>query len=207
MKPLSPKQVKAAWIIAAILVLIHFAPSILGSIRQPFSHANAAPAQPAPYRAAPAPSVMPTAPPASVALLPDARSAKFLGIWTGSGLMSNQDTCQVRLELRMSEDTPGSITGYETRACMPTLVLMGRKYDRNTIPSIVEHASPVSAVLTGTLINGDIAFRVDKTVGTLPDHCPLSSYAVSPFGQGQVIAQWQEGSCTTGQMLLTKTKG
>ena len=113
MKPLTEKQIKAAWIIALVLVVIHFAPTVIHAAMQAFTankHAAPLPQKPSPMipAVAPAPATNP------LALSPEIQ-AKFLGNWEGSQFMPNNDQCKVHLELRLSPDAPGHVAGYETR--------------------------------------------------------------------------------------------
>jgi hypothetical protein len=63
--------------------------------------------------------------------------------------------------------------------------------------------TPASAIMTGTVENGDLVFTVDRTIGKLGDGCSLTgTFKVSTFGLGKVVAQWQEGDCEGGQLLL-----
>jgi hypothetical protein len=62
-------------------------------------------------------------------------------------------------------------------------------------------------MMKGTITDGAMAFQIEKTVGARPGPCQLTGYSVSPFGTGQVMAEWQEGSCPGGHMLLVKARG
>ncbi len=198
MQKLSDKQKKAGWIIAAVLLMIHFAPTFLGIVRQQFSPR-------APVRAFPVRS--PTTPhPAPVDAPAPPVTTQFLGVWTGSALTPTLETCQVRLEMRPDQDKPGFFSGFETRSCVPTGLLVGGRVEKD-VASLIRDASPVSATMTGSVINGDMVFQVEKTVGAQTGPCQLTGYSASPFGTGQLMAQWQEGSCPGGHMLLTRARG
>lgn len=208
MKALTEKQKKIIWIVAAILIAVHFAPSFFAQ----FSHLRfpwqdqPAPAElqkPPAGRISPAPQPPPPPPSPEVVA-----ATKYDGIWTGRGLMPNQDTCQIRIEIRPSDTQPGKLSGFESKSCFPTAALQGGKVGRTSIPDWIRKTSPVSAVLTGTAApDGGLTFTVDKTMGTQPGDCALTSFTITPFGQGLVQAQWQEGTCSSGQMQLTKARG
>jgi hypothetical protein len=201
MKPLTPQQKKAGWIIAGILVSVHFAPGIINSVRQEFHHAKApAIVKPDARIFAPAPSPAPVPAPVN----PQLQYVRFVGIWMGSELTPDQYMCNIKLEVRPSDEDISKVTGFETRSCIPSLLLHAKP---KSVEEVLKAASPLSATMTGSLNDGDLTFRVDKTMGTPLGGCSLSSYSVSPFGEGQVMAQWQEGSCKSGQMLLHKTRG
>ena len=198
MQKLTDKQKKAGWIIAAVLLMVHFAPTFLTIVRQQFSHrapARAVPVRP-PAAALPGPVVAPALP----------VTTEFLGIWTGSALTPTLETCQVRLEMRPAVDKPGFFSGFETRSCVPTGMLVGGRVEKD-VATLIRDASPISAIMTGSVINGDMVFQVEKTVGAQTGPCQLTGYSASPFGTGQLMAQWQEGSCPGGHMLLTRARG
>jgi hypothetical protein len=201
MKPLTAQQKKAGWIIAGILALVHFAPGIINNVRQEFGRAKApASLKPDPRTFAPAPSPAP----ALVPVNPQVQYAGFVGIWMGSELTPDQYMCNIKLEVRASAEDMTKVSGFETRSCIPSLLLRAKP---KSVEEVLKAASPLSAMMTGSLNDGDLTFRVDKTIGTSANGCSLSSYSVSPFGDGQVMAQWQEGSCKSGTMLLKKARG
>ena len=204
MKPLTPQQKKAGWIIGAVLLTVHFAPGVIAAARRSFSPPP--PARPLPVRpVAVAPPPPPAPDPAAVALFQ--ATTQFAGIWTGSALDADQNRCSIRLEMRPSLDKPGAFSGYESRSCFPVSVLQGGKIRKDDIPTIIRETSPVSATMTGSVINGAMVFQIDNIVGARPGPCQLTGYSASPFGSGQIMAEWQEGSCPGGHMLLVKARG
>jgi hypothetical protein len=42
----------------------------------------------------------------------------------------------------------------------------------------------------------------DKTVGTDINGCAVTEFTVTPFGTNVVAAEWKEGACAGGNMLL-----
>jgi hypothetical protein len=202
MKPLTEKQIKAAWIVAAILIAVHFGPTVIGSVARQF--APAVPSKPSAAIPYPPPPVKPALPPG---LSPQMQAA-YLGIWQGAETLPNNDQCRVRLEIRLSPDQPGQVSGYETRNCFALSQLTTGKLPQGGLAQMFKDVNPVSTVLIGSAIQDDLTFRVDKTIGTAPDICPMSSYAVSRFGDQSIVAQWK-GSCATGegQMVLTRYRG
>jgi hypothetical protein len=202
MKQLTDKQKKIAWIIALVLVVLHFANPLIMTIRQRLSAPAPAVFQ-KPATAAPLVRAQ-VAPPAPV--VPPPAGAKFVGTWLGSALMPNQDTCQLRLEIRSSDQKPGDYTGFLTRRCIPTAPIRGGKINQQSIPGFIETTSPVSAVLSGPVVDGALQLRLLRAIGAAPDHCDLTDMTVSEFAE-QIAAQWQPGSCPGGQMLLSKARG
>lgn len=199
MQKLSDKQKKWTAIVVGILVAIHFAP---GFIHQFSSQAR--PAKPSPVHAAP----ITAPPPPVVQISPEvAERAKFLGAWAGNQLMADQNRCGISLTLEISPDDPTKIAGHETKTCMPLSPLQGGRLRKGSIPTIIKETQPAYAELTGKLDKGDLAFTIDKVVGTPPGACELTRFTASPFGPGKILAQWEEGKCGSGHMLLLKTRG
>ena len=204
MKPLTDKQKKIAWIIALVLVVLHFANPLIMTIRQRLS----APPAPALFQkpaAAASQARAQVAPPSQWA--PDP-SSKWTGIYLGTVLSPNQDSCQMRLEIRNSDEKPGNYAGYLTRRCIPASPLMGGKITQQKIPDILKDTNPISGIFSGPVVDGTLELHLDKSVGTAPDGCELTDYEISPFGQLQMAAQWKAGSkCPAGQILLSKARG
>jgi hypothetical protein len=209
MQPLTDKQKKGLWIIAGVLVFIHFfLPGIVNTVRHAFTpNAPAVVQKPSPAHAAPVP---PPAPPPSPEVI---AAAKYGGVWAGDELMPDQNRCGLRLEIRLSDDVPKKLKGYESKTCIPVQPLAGGTGARGKrIGDLIRDTSPVSAVMTGTPTEEGITFTVDSVIGTPYDGCSLTSMTITDFGQGQVQAQWQSQSlpqtpCPDNKMLLRKARG
>jgi hypothetical protein len=207
MEKLTDKQKKIALIVVAVLLAIHFAPGFINNLRHAF--AGPAPAvvqKPSPEHIAPTPPPTPPSPEAVAA-------GKYGGIWAGSELMPDQNRCSLRLEIRLSDDTPKKIKGYESKTCIPVQPFAGGKGIRGqNIADIMRETAPVSAVMTGAPVEGGIKFTVDSLIGTPYDGCSLIGMTLTDFGQGQVQAQWQgqrspQAPCPDNRMLLKKARG
>lgn len=201
MKKLTEKQKKALWIVAAILVLIHFAPRIMSIIQPAGSHA--APAKPSPVRLAP---VVPI-PVAQPAATPEAAAeAKYAdSVWMGNALTPDQIRCSIKLEIRR-DDLSKKLKGYESESCLPLQPLAGGKLAKGSVADIIRETAPVSAVLTGTPSEGGLSFTVDQTVGS-NNEADLTAFSIVDFGQGQVIAKYQKGKGEPQTMVLKKVRG
>jgi hypothetical protein len=208
MQPLTDKQKKAAWIIAGILVLIHFLPGMVHSIKQTVAmRQHAAAVTTSPYVAAPMP-VRPAVPdPAMTAALSPEIQAKFTGVFEGGLFLPNNDQCRVHLEIRPSPDKPGFISGYETRSCFNVSQFVAGTPQTRNIAEAMKDASPVSTVMTGSPDEGDISFQVDKTIGSSPFVCPMVNYRTSVFGAKSIVAQWRAVDCPAGSVVLTRVGG
>ena len=208
MKPLTDKQKKGLLIVAGVLAFIHFfLPGIVNTVRHAFTHnAPAVTQKPSPLQKVP---VSPPAPPPSPEVI---AATKYGGVWVGSDLMPDQNRCNIRLEIRLSDDLPRKLKGYESKSCVPVQPFAGGKLSKGSIADVIRETSPVSAVMNGTPTGEGIKFTVDSLIGTPYDGCSLVGMAISDFGQGQVQAQWQsqaspENPCPDNRMLLKKGKG
>jgi len=207
MKQLTDKQKKAAWIIALVLVVMHFANPLILSIRQRLS----TPAAPVFHKPSPAipygkPQVALTQPAAPAPVPAPHPSSEWTGVWLGSELMPNQYTCQFRLEVRDSPDKQGDYAGYLTRRCIPTAPIMGGKITQQKIPGLIEAISPVSGIYDGQYKDGVLQLHLTRAIGTAADGCELTDYTLASFGE-QVAAQWQAGkSCPSGQAMFTRAR-
>jgi hypothetical protein len=68
--------------------------------------------------------------------------------------------------------------------------------------NFLDHINPDAATLTGTVEKGAIHCHADKTVGTDINGCAVTEFTVTPFGTNVVAAEWKEGACAGGNMLL-----
>ncbi|HTV53591.1 MAG TPA: hypothetical protein VMI06_01610 [Terriglobia bacterium] len=202
MKQLTDKQKKAIWIVAGVLLFAHF---ILPRVINLFHDSHPAQAKPSAAHLAPVPP-----PPA---LSPEEVAAnKYGGIWQGNELMPDQDRCAIKIEIRLSDDLPRRLKGFESKTCMPVQPLFGGKGARGRVADVIRETAPVSAVLTGTSTSDGIRFTVDSLIGTPYDGCNLTGMTLTAFGQGKMQAQWQSQSspqtpCPDNRMLLSKVRG
>lgn len=126
------------------------------------------------------------------------------GIWRGRTAIAGRGICTLTVELH--EGDPGRFTGYSTLACGNFGPLMSKE-DRNPAAATLNRMSPAGAILSGAMENGSIRFHVDKTVGTNSNGCAATSLTLTPFGTNQLAAEWQEGGCEGGHIILQKARG
>ena len=107
---LTDKQKRMLWIAAAVLIAVHYAPSIVSSVRERSAAYRAAHEKPSPIAApvrassAPPPPVVaaPPAPLASPDAVMDAQVAEAVGpssIWGGFAPRPNLGPCQLKISL------------------------------------------------------------------------------------------------------------
>jgi hypothetical protein len=197
---LNDKQKKGLMIAGLALVLVHFAPRFFHMFNPLAGHAATAKPSPVRYAPAPQPPPPPTPPsPEAIAL------ARYGGVWGGDGMI-DQNRCTVRLEIRLNDDLPKKLKGYESKSCVPLQPFAGGKLRPGSVAEVMRDTAPVSAVMTGTTQEGGMKFMVDQVIGS-SDKCNLTAYSITDFGQGLVMAQWQEGTCPAGKMILRKARG
>ena len=122
------------------------------------------------------------------------------GIWEGQGQLKGRGFCNLRVELaRMA---PDRYAGNSRFSCTDMAAVMGGK--PANVAQLLEHSNPDAAMMTGAPEKGSIRFHIDKTIGTDANGCTVSDFTVTPFGVNTVAAEWQEGTCQGGNLLLRK---
>jgi len=210
---LTDKQKKIIWIAAMALAAIYFAPRMTFAVRQAIvahaQHAALTPPTAATKTAAPAAAA--SQPPMAAAApdVPpdDPRFLRLVGNWLGGGLLPDRGFCRLALELRRSKDKPGYYTGYSTLTCGPLLPSHRKSAQQNSADNFINQMSPVSTILTGSVVDGSIRFHVDHAIGAAPDGCQVTGFTVTPFGDDQIAAIWQSGTCPERNMILQRMAG
>jgi hypothetical protein len=141
----------------------------------------------------PAPVVAPTIPPELTGLE---------GIWRGRTALKGRGICDLKFELADKEGDPGKLSGYSALTCNDAGALVSKG---NGAREAFDRFSPEAAILTGTPDNGTIKFTLDKVVGTDANGYAPKSFALTPFGKGQLDAEWLEEKCSGGHIILRKT--
>ena len=208
MKQLTDTQKKGAWAVGAVLLLVHFAPSIFAALHGmsfPWSHpAPAVISKPSAARYAPSPLPVPTLTPAQLA---DAQWQKMTGIWAGTTVQLDRGSCKMRLELQSKPDAPEYFSGYSTRVCGPSLPFMNDKVTAGHLKdAYLNQITPVSDILSGIPINGSLTLNLDQAIAKSPDDCQLTSFTLTPFGQSQLAATFTQDKCQGGQLLMGRAR-
>jgi hypothetical protein len=197
---------KFLWVAGIVLAALYFAPSALQSYRQAAFYRQQMEAVNArmqaqrigaPYGGTSPATVQAVA--ANAGTIPPVNT--LVGVWQGQQAQANRQLCQLALELR--ESPPAVFTGYSKLTCWPIVQPQGR--DRINGSYVMRSLSPTSAVMTGSLKNGAVVFHVDKTIGASVEGCTITGFTATPFGVDQVAAEWQDGFCGTGQVVLRRT--
>lgn len=123
-------------------------------------------------------------------------------MWEGQQAQPNRDLCQMNLEMR--DNGAGLLAAYPRINCVALMPYLPGPHKLDPASAAAKSMSTVSAVLTGTIKDGELAFHVDKAIGATFDGCTLTSFTVTPFGRDEVAAEWQNGTCGRGQIMLRR---
>jgi len=188
---------RSFWLAAlALAAIVYVGPRFLAS-RQ------AAPAPPQPE--VKTPKTEATAPPAPAPGVEVFNN--LLGIWQGTAPLP-AGMCGLKFELRKKTDDPNRFSGFPVLACVPVMATLPGQMGPTAQQGILSRLAPLSATLSGTPANGSLPFSVDRVIGKTVDGCAFTAFTVTPFGEDQMIAEWQQGNCPepqSGQILLRKT--
>jgi hypothetical protein len=200
------------WVIGIFIAAVYFGPSIMGPVRNAILMRRAPAAGTADQAATKQPPAPPAVPgtatdPATVALF-----NRYEGIWRGSIAIPGRGSCFMRFELHPMPAKPGDYTGYSSLTCTPTVLEM--LANKNMTPAagvsaMTSRMNPTSAILSGSLNNGTIEYRVQKNLGVaqVQGGCAMSSLTAYPVGV-QLAIDWKEeagGACKGGQMTLARS--
>jgi hypothetical protein len=196
------KNRKLLWLVGAVVAALYFGPQMVESSRRMAIYRQQMEAIKARTTNAGANATggagLPAATPAAT---PNAALLSLTGIWQGEQAQADHELCQLAVEIR--ESGPDQLAGYPRLACWPMMPYVpGQKFNPST--ALAKSLSPISAVLSGTVKDGAVAFRVDKTIGATVEGCVLTSFTATPFGNGQLAVEWQKDKCGKGEMILRK---
>jgi hypothetical protein len=195
------KNRKYLWAAGAVLVFLYFTPAALQSFRQTAYYRQQAEAK---ARAQAGKGAVQAAPSAAAIPSPSPTPLSNLtGMWQGQQAQSNRDLCQMALEMR--DNGAGGLAAYPRISCVALMPYLPGPHKLTAAQAAAKSMSPVSAVLTGNRKDGAVAFHVDKTIGATFDGCAMTSFTVTPFGNDEVAAEWQNGTCGGGQIMLRRT--
>lgn len=189
------------WIVGIAVAVLYFGPQAMQSFRQAALYRQSLNSQPqnahsvAAFTGQAQPVGAAATAPASVKTPVNT----LLGTWQGQQAQADRELCQLGLEIR--EGSPGMLSGYAKVTCWP---LVPDVPGRSRITNVVRSLSPASAVLTGQMKDGAVAFQIDKTIGASVEGCVLTAFSVTAFGNDQIAAEWQRDHCGKGQMVARR---
>jgi hypothetical protein len=196
---LTDRHRKIAWIGGTLAAIYFFGPWAINTVRRLSAPAQAAVVKPSPVHIAPL-APPPPPPPINPEDALNAQAAKMIGDWSGGGLIPERGLCKMGLQIKPDPLKAGGYSGYSTTSCNPAFAMAGRSREEMKA-KILTDITPVSLIMTGSPVKGEIHFQIDKAVG-MASGCAISGFTATPFGE-QVMAQWQ-ASCHGGQMILNR---
>ena len=203
---MTTQQRKALWIGIGVVATYYIGSSVINSARQAAYYQQQAirQAQQRAYAKAhpPAPPPVAVKPPVVPLPVKPVPVVTLAGIWRGRAAMPGRGICMLTIELR--EDAPGHFTGFSTLGCGNFGPLMS-KQDRNPAAATLNRMSPAAVIVSGAMENGAIHLTVEKMLSTNSNGCAATSFILTPFA-AQLAAEWQEGACQGGRILLGRAK-
>jgi hypothetical protein len=128
--------------------------------------------------------------------------AQYGGRWGGRAQIPGRGTCNFGLEIKPQSNTSKPFAGYSNLLCIDMTFPAGTKMDPSAMAILTaEKVAPSSTVLSGNVANGSLAYQTDKVVSRDYKKCDMEGLDVTPFGSGQLAAQWKD-NCGGGQMTL-----
>jgi hypothetical protein len=180
------------WIAGAAVLAAHFGPGIYNAIHP----VHAGWRKPSPAVPMVRPSVPPPVPlqPAD----PNAPLKQLSGVWIGETVMQDRGSCKLRLELGVKPLELNAFTGDSTLSCAPNLGMMrGTPVGNHQLMSAL-NARPVSGIFSGQAQEGSIDLKLDQLVGDAPNGCHPTAFSITPFGQNNIAAKWQQNKTVQG---------
>ncbi len=194
---MNPKTKKVLLICAAIIIGSYIARSFVTSyMRMVYARQEAIREAQKPKPAVPTPD------PTEAAIVKEAEALGNLsGVWEGRGSTS-RGMCNLRLELKQGD--PGRYTGHSRFSCVPVQSMLDAPKNANTMVNLMQNMNPDAAILTGTIEKGAIHLHTEKSIGADINGCSVSELTITPFGASGLVAEWKEGTCEGGNLMMQR---
>jgi hypothetical protein len=199
---MTKKQRTTLLIIAAALLAIYYGPTVILTTRQFLINRELAArqaAQPRVVQAAPkADTPKPTAPGPDAAPFP---LSTITGFWQGAGTVPGR-LCTLHLELRENPQAPGHMLGFPSMTCTAFGVEAMRK---QAASPMLAAFNPTTGIMDGTWDKATTAIKFNVVKSLSSDNCPFTGLAVTPLGTTAITAEWKEGECQSGNVVMQRT--
>ena len=196
---MNPKTKEVLFVCAAIVIGSYLVRSFVASYQRIVyarQQAMRRAQQPKPVPVSKAPD------PAETALATEAAAMGNLsGMWEGRGPTPSRGICNLHLELKQGD--PGQYKGYSRFNCIQ-LQSMEKPTDPSPIFNMAQNITPQAAVLTGRVEKGTIHLHTAKAIGTDGNGCSITELILTPFGATRVAAEWKEGTCQGGNLMMQR---
>ena len=115
----------------------------------------------------------------------------------------DERTGRLHLRLELKQNEPEKYTGFSRFSCIN--LATPSPQDVN-ITTMANRVNLDTAIMQGAVEKGSIRLHSDKTFGMDLNGCAVTDMTVTPFGNGGAVAEWQEGTCPGGNLLMQRTR-
>jgi hypothetical protein len=199
---MTKKQRTTLLIIAAVLLVIYYGPTVILTTRQFLLNRELA------ARQASEPRVVQAAPKAEAPKpsTPDPDAAPFplsaiTGFWQGAGTVPGH-MCTLHLELRENPQAPGHMLGFPSMTCTAFGIDAMRK---QAVSPMLAPFNPTTGIMDGTWDKASMAIKFTVVKSLSSDNCPFTGLAITPMGTTAITAEWKEGECQSGNIVMQRT--
>ena len=123
--------------------------------------------------------------------------------WSGSALVKGRGTCKFELEIGTQQNAAKPFTAYTNMLCIDMTIPAEAKAPETYEMLNAVRLAPESTILSGALSDKTIAYKADRIVSHGQDKCGMESLDITPFGSGQIAAEWKD-NCGGGEMTLVR---
>lgn len=127
-------------------------------------------------------------------------SPAWAGVWQNHGILQ-KGVCDLRVELGPAgQDEFNANARFSCIDSRPPDPKSPKQYNGLRAPDAD------AALLHGKVEDGSIRFKVVKAFGSDIYGCPMTSFTLTPFGVWMLMAEWQDGDCGKGELLLGRAR-
>jgi hypothetical protein len=119
--------------------------------------------------------------------------------------VDGRGVCNLRVEIRLRADDLNPFSGFITAACAPTLQFTPTS-KMNAKALTLDKMDPEASIMIGAIDGESINFRLDKTVVTDTAGCGPTGLIITPFGNDLFAAEWKDGACAGGHLILRRAR-
>jgi len=199
---MTKKQRTTLLIIVIALLVVYYGPTVILTTRQFLINRELAARQAAqPRIVQPAPKAVaakPTSPDPDAAPFP---FSAITGFWQGAGTVPGR-LCTLHLELRENPQAPGHMLGFPSMTCTAFGIDAMRK---QAASPLLAQFNPTTGIMDGTWDKATTAIKFNVVKSLSSDNCPFTGLAVTPLGTTAITAEWKEGECQSGNIVMQRT--
>jgi hypothetical protein len=131
---------------------------------------------------------------------------QIMGAWEGKAVLEPRGICDLRLEIKASED--GAFSGFSTFSCISVRRPQSLYYANplSLQGKIAEVMRQDSAILTGKAEGNSIHFALAQAIGANINGCAVTSLTTTSFGTNRLAVEWKDGKCPDASALLQRAR-